>query len=428
MVSYDSVWPYFLWMAVFIWAAGRLERLRPGAVALPGSQGAGFIAPLEGFRGLLACSVFFHHALFTYHYLTTGRWFNESPFYLHLGLSAVLAFFFMTGFLFWGRVIGRGALSPREFFRARGRRLVPAHLGALLLILLVVGTSTHWTAAESWLRLAGELLQWATFGVVKPLPNINHYSETILINAGVLWSLRFEWYFYLLLPLLAWFAPPRRFAALVSLAAVALLILHQLRPESVFDVLWRNRELPTVGSKEANALLNWSLPAVHFFVAGFVPGMLAAHLKARIGSLPLLRSRWLSGLPLLFLALHVTLVPPGYDLVSVPLLWLAFLSIALGCDVFGLLSSGGVLFLGTISYSWYLLHGIVLFVAAHVLNAYFPFRAMSPQQYWLFVGVVGGVVLLVSSASFLSLELPFLSRTRRTLAPAGEPALSRPGA
>ena len=47
-----------------------------------------------------------------------------------------------------------------------------------------------------------ELFCWATFTIIYR-PDINNFIHTNLINAGVVWSLSYEWLFYASLPILS---------------------------------------------------------------------------------------------------------------------------------------------------------------------------------------------------------------------------------
>ena len=94
------------------------------------------------------------------------------------------------------------------------------------------------------------------------------------------------------------------------------------------------------------------------------------------------------------------------------LLSAAFATIAAGVDVFGLLRAPGLLLLGRISYSTYILHGSLLFVFSRLLNRYVGIVGMSPPLYWMLIGLLGLVVVLVSAASFEFVEHPFFANVR----------------
>jgi peptidoglycan/LPS O-acetylase OafA/YrhL len=78
--------------------------------------------------------------------------------------------------------------------------------------------------------------------------------------------------------------------------------------------------------------------------------------------------------------------------------------------VFGFLRVPGLVLLGRVSYSTYILHGAVLFVATRAIDRLVPIAGMSPLAYWAFIGAVGIAVVLVSAVSFQYVEYPFLNR------------------
>jgi peptidoglycan/LPS O-acetylase OafA/YrhL len=86
------------------------------------------------------------------------------------------------------------------------------------------------------------------------------------------------------------------------------------------------------------------------------------------------------------------------------------------------------LFLGHISYSVYLTHGIVLYFVVQLALGPKEVIRMGPTQYWAFIAfVVGPLVVLSSTLTYRFIEAPFLSlaslrhkRARKKEAPASE--------
>ena len=142
------------------------------------------------------------------------------------GFIGVDVFFVISGFLMTGIVVAgleRGHFSTIDFYMARARRIVPA-LAVLCLALLVVGwflllppdyraLGTHVAASMAFLS---NFKFWDEAGY---FDEASH--EKWLLHT---WSLSVEWQFYLLLPLLLWFAwrikPTRR--ALAATVAIGL--------------------------------------------------------------------------------------------------------------------------------------------------------------------------------------------------------------
>jgi peptidoglycan/LPS O-acetylase OafA/YrhL len=411
--------PYFAWMAIYIAAmtvVARKASFFSGLIRRIDTAPS-YNVPLEGLRGWLAISVFFHHAVITYYFFTTGAWsVPPSRFFTHLGPSSVYLFFHLTGFLFWSKLARGTSIMRWSFFRARARRLFPAYYLSVALVFLVVAVRTGFELREPALRVLGEAAQWLTFAPLAEFPALNGYADTTIINAAVLWTLRVEWLFYLLLPLFSWFARDRR---LFALLVIMILVYAPLR------MLARGTWLGDVPTVAPAAL---SLQAfLHTVLTGFAPGAVFAVLDRRWPQLRQLASqRWFSLVPLLALGTMVTFVDAGSN-ATVPFLALAFGSVALGADIFGLLRQPGVLLLGLISYSTYVLHGIVLYVSSQLTDRAIDLAAIGLIPYWALVGLFGGLVLAVSLLSFRYVEYPLL-RPQHAASGASEPRHAPRGA
>jgi len=371
--------PYFAWMVLYVLLAGEIARRWPFFARERGATVGGYNVPIEGLRGILALSVFLYHVALTQVYFQTGQLGDVTRFFEHCGSSAVLLFFFVTGFLFWSKALRVGPPRALPFLGARAWRIFPAYFLSVALVVLVTAARSDFRLKESAPHVAGEVVRWCAFGFLG-FPDVNAIPNTILVNAGVFWTLKWEWVFYLVLPWLGWFAHGRRVFLLAGLLAC----------EYGLSV--------ATGRHGGMAQI---------FSTGFYPGMLSAHLVrsklgVRLAQLPL------SGaIPVACLAAAVMLPPKS--LLAIPLLWIAFTAIAAGNDVFGLLRRSGLVVLGRISYSTYVLHGAVLFVGSRLLNRLVPIAGMSPFVFWACLGFVGVVVVVVSAVSFQFVEHPFFA-------------------
>ncbi|WP_437805978.1 acyltransferase family protein [Sorangium sp. So ce1078] len=413
-MSIDSPLPYFVIMPLFIaslWLLQTRTRLLDGA-AFTGAARAH--RSLEGLRGVLASAVFFHHALIYYYFHTTHRWAPPaSRFYGHLGYTSVALFFLLSGFLFWGKLRHAPAPDWVAFVKQRARRIVPVHLFAFSLALLVVAVHSRFELRESLGTLLRKCAQWLLFG----LPFISQMLRDADINAagvtvpayGNIWTLHFEWLFYLVLPGLVWLTASWRRAAgfvpVLGLVASSALYLvdHAKEP----------------GLRAAASLEVCAFAAV--FVVGFLPGMASTYvLRERFVNFA--RRRPLADLIVVAsLALFVSFLPangfPHYLLLIVP-----FALIAAGNDVFGLLSARPILLLGRISYSLYMLHCAVTFGLLEQVGAHVSIASMSPALYWTVAGAIGLVCLALSMLSYRFIEYPWLSASSRVVS--REPAAS----
>ena len=93
---------------------------------------------------------------------------------------------------------------------------------------------------------------------------------------------------------------------------------------------------------------------------------------------------------------------------------LFFVFIAIGNDMFGIFSSKPSRMLGEISYSIYLLHGIVLYVLFTYLKVV-NINNISLNTYMAMMPIVGSSVILISSVTFLQIEKPSINFGRRNI-------------
>ena len=151
---------------------------------------SGLIPGLELIRGMASLQVFFSHLflMFVFNNVPpTGR-----PFWMEAFLTwsseAVLVFFVLSGLVI--AISQRNQSRDRiHFFRARLRRLSPLYLAAILLGFVVDRIlSHHFTFTPLW----GHLLFLQAYNV----------PATPLFHSNLpLWSLSFEFYFYMLFSL-----------------------------------------------------------------------------------------------------------------------------------------------------------------------------------------------------------------------------------
>jgi len=126
--------------------------------------------------------------------------------------------------------------------------------------------------------------------------------------------------------------------------------------------------------------------------------------------LPFIRryKKWLNvALPLLLLA-TAFLFPP-YTPINRILVALLFLLLAGGYDFGGILRHRGMKMLGDMSYSIYLMHGVVLY-SVFALGGWFDFQAHGLLVYIATFPLIFVLVLLLSCTTYLGVERPFLRK------------------
>lgn len=336
---------------------------------------------IDGLRGFLAISVFFHHAALYYHYLLTGSWqLPPSVFYTQSGQASVSLFFMITGFLFWGKAIrAHGRLPWKNLYIGRIFRIGPLYYLATLIMLLIVFRATGFALHESSMRLLAEIYRLAFFGFYNPAPIINTYQNPGTILAGVTWTLRYEWLFYLLmLPIAAFFARPRGGHIWFSILGLAICL----------------------------ALIFKSAGTTKIALADFFAGMACASIQQNeylrnlsIGNGS--KSLWVIAL----LTLLMTQFQTAYAAIPIMLLGLVFLLISTGCSVFGIMNTRTARRLGEISYGIYILQGLALYAAFYFAPVR-VFALSSVSHYWLVIALAGLGLVSAALAAHVLVEMP----------------------
>jgi peptidoglycan/LPS O-acetylase OafA/YrhL len=341
----------------------------------------GRYASIDGLRGYLAFFVFLHHASVWYFYLRTGQWKTPpSNLYTHFGQSSVTCFFMITGFLFWSKLIDwkEKPIDWTRLFISRVLRLTPLYIFAIALMFVLVAYISNFALNESPLKLIEEIMCWLSFTILGT-PDLNGVQNTLAI-LPVTWSLRYEWLFYLSLPVFGLFLRMRPSWLYVALSFFAIF----------------------------GAILFWKpSPAV---ISAFVGGIAAAFL---------VRSKLICSLAILKVSTFIALVcivfvvfgfRSAYSQVPLVLLSLAFAIIACGNNLFGLLTNSISRTLGEISYSIYLLHSIVLFVTFKFIVGLENAASLSSVEHWLVIAGCSPFLISLCFATFRFIEAPAMRK------------------
>jgi len=355
----------------------------------PPAQGR--FATIDGLRGYLAFFVFLHHSSVWYFYLRTGQWRPPpSNLYNHLGLSSVLIFFMITGFLFFSKLIdGRTkTIDWGKLFVSRFLRLVPLYMFVMLLLFLVIAYLSNGTLNVPIPKLLYDGLQWLGFTVLGA-PDLNGIRHTFTILAGVTWSLPYEWFFYFSLPLLALTVrviPPLPYI-LLGAAGVTCLAIVDEQFHNLFRVV---------------------IP-----LTSFLGGISAAFL-VRSELFRQIAARKISSIIALgCIAIAVGVYPSGLEIAPILLMSVAFVLIACGNTMFGILVNPVSRTLGEMAYSIYLLHGITLFITFTFILGITEARGLSSISHWLIVVGVTPVLLTLSFFTFRYIESPAMHSTTK---------------
>lgn len=347
---------------------------------------------INALRGLAALLVALHHSVFAYNYYHQGSWSlsegnhffsteNDYPLILlaSFGYVPVMLFFMITGYLFGNHGIKNNGINIPLFYYKRFARIVPQYLFVLVAVLFVsfaMGLKPSTTLAEI-LRF---IVSWLTFGFVEPVSFTPVYRGSLIV-AGVIWTLAYEWMFYLAFPAIIAFIC--LFRNKVACLAVAIITIAAVCKLGVIN--------------EKNATL-----ALCF---GF--GILAALLHEYY---PALKRVLVNKLFVLFAIASVVIMVWGlkykaYSIYSAPMLFPLFISVASGASLLGLLKFMPLRLAGTASYSIYLLHGVVY---ACIFT-------------WTHLSFIPGVIislLITASVSMLTyrwVERPFIKQSKKAV-------------
>lgn len=361
-----------------------LLRLVPSFDRMINRQTGQRYGSIDGLRGYLAFGVFVHHVVVFSFYLQHGRIeLPSSNFYSQLGQASVALFFMITGFLFWGRLLDKGpALNWKDFAISRFCRLYPLYLALLGVVLLIVFGEADWRLKDEPADLLQQLALWLIFD----RPDINQHAQSGLIISNVTWTLNYELFFYAVLPLLS--------------------VVFLQRPgwlKGIFAVLMIYALYQLFGLN--HSLKRWILFS---FCGGIAAAYWIRHPQLRIYA----RSTRAAVLALLSLLLVMTCFQKSFHLLPLLLLSLFFIIVASGNDLFGLLRLRAIRWMGEISYSTYLLHGILLWMT---FSWVLP-KVENPTAIWILlptIWLLSSLLIIISSITFRFIEMPGMQLGKR---------------
>lgn len=353
--------------------------LNAGAIPVPEVNNR--FRSIDGLRGFLAISVMLHHFVISYYWHLGRKWGDPvEVIYKNFGKVGVSMFFIITGFLFISKILrAEGKINWISLFESRCFRIFPLYLLVLSFISLVIFLSGGFEQLNYPDVLYDYLLWFVFLG-----GDINSFSGTNLIIAGVDWTLRYEWFFYLLLPIITFF--------IYRVLGVVFLLV------SFFIFLFFSPVVFGLNSK--------------YFILFYIGGGVAFLLYKFTWCMPsqdFLNSKRFSFFLVLLIYIVLT-YENSMGVIHMFLMGLLFFCIAAGSSIFGVLNLKYSILLGEISYSIYLLHGLVLYL-------FFVFfvdpKSFTVLQYSYFMPVVALIVVLLSVVSFKYIEMPFISLGRK---------------
>jgi peptidoglycan/LPS O-acetylase OafA/YrhL len=319
--------------------------------------------------------------------------------FLRSGSTGVSLFLVLSGFCLYLPFAGYRSARFRTtaFLVRRCRRLLPAYYVSLaftLAIVLVAGTNLGLSTYRGW-PAVGQVLTHAT------MAHIFFPSSFYALN-GAYWSLALEWQLYLALPLLI-FGIRRWGLAWTAGAAIAVNIGYR-----VLLLILISEHKVAADSLLATAVLPNQLPGRW---AEFVFGMVAAELY-EAGVLARLRLLW--AIPVMAALAGLSVLSVGSQLSHMLFggVFVVLLAAVLKADnvVATVISWRPLAWLGTMSYSLYLVHQPVVQALAHLLRVNAGLSSNAA-----FIVLIASLPLILFLAWLL-----FVSIERYTLTSSGE--------
>ncbi|PSV09964.1 hypothetical protein C0W59_21735 [Photobacterium kishitanii] len=335
---------------------------------------------IDGLRAILAISVFIHHYVITYVWKTKGIWVRpESDFYNHLGQASVGFFFIITGYLFTKKMI-MTKNNWLDFFIGRVFRIYPIYLFVTFIVILYSFYMISFNLNVPIKNLLLELFDWGVFVT----PSINGNNHASLMLAGVTWTLSYEWFFYIMLPLLYVI-----YNKIKPLFVILVFAIFYFSINPIVIEIWV-----------------WTFNSImfSFFAFGFICALIESKTqKTNIN----VNNKYVFCMALFLFFLLFFFFKTSFGFYQSFIIGIIFLLFTYGFDFNGLLKNKIAIYLGDISYSIYLIHGLVLYTIYTIL---FPSlcSTLSFSQYMLLMPLVLLVVIFVSSITYLYIEKPMI--------------------
>ena len=351
----------------------------------------GRIVPMEGMRGLAALLVFFVHFRALFGHYAAGTLLDKPIDILGtLGHTGVDLFFILSGYLIYGIVMDH-RFNFGRFLGRRIRRLYPTFLAVFAVCLV----------ASYMFPTRSKLPQSPSAAVPFIVANLLMLPGMLPVRAiiTVAWSLSYEWFFYLSLPIVVAGLRVRRWPW--RLRAVAVLLLSA---GYVVASQLHLAQKPRLAMFGAGVLL-WellrntniiaALPRKGEIVAAvlFVLNLLAIGTTHKIhgGSTAIA----VQDVPVIYV---FSLFVSGFLLALYALAYHGFLS--------RFFSLAALRWVGNMSYSYYLIHGLTIVAIAALVQRLSSSSTLGPAVLLLLLGSCLVASLVVSSLLYLYIERP----------------------
>jgi peptidoglycan/LPS O-acetylase OafA/YrhL len=339
---------------------------------------------IDVLRGVAALLVLWLHASEVYiripEVAAYGTWFHDIAHFMEFGRAGVIAFFAISGFVVASTIKAPKFEGTVEFGIKRFFRLYPMYWVTVAFTYLLI-----------WVPLRWEIKPLEVIANLSMLPSVFGVTSAM----GHFWTLEIEFVFYVLVVVLfltGSLSSPKVLVPLICLFSVAYAgrVMHQLH--------WTDAQNHWSQLPQCLAIMFWgSLLRRHYDPGASVMEKLRAWKTVPI----IIATVFVFGR-----ALGVGSIFKHEDLISYltgrGTLWGLLLFVA-----FALSGRGwprATVWLGTISYSIYLLHPLVLHPLHFFLQSH---PALADMPVWALTAIVAAITIAVSSATYLLIEAPF---------------------
>ncbi|EOI3503181.1 acyltransferase family protein [Cronobacter dublinensis] len=324
---------------------------------------------LDGLRYLMASLVVFHHSGFFASFFTVGKWTLPSEGLMYIGKIGVYVFFTISAFLFWGKTgaskkkVDWVSLYINRFFRIAPLQFFCSAVSIALIL---------YFSKSPWVIHLKDIAPWFDAGLLNIRPDINNYQKSRVIMAGVTWTLQYEWFFYFSLPIL-FVIKKKAFPVAIVCLIVFLYAPVDSKTQYVFSLL-----------------------------SCFACGIICQEMYSRFRV-----TKKTAEFILLSSVILLVLVQPSIHNGKASLLCgLIVYAIVNGASFFNLLSSRGMVRLGEISYSIYLMQGIVFYTVFKLLDQSGIEINIFSVKYYLYTFVSFLLLIMGSVITFQFIEKP----------------------
>jgi len=313
--------------------------------------------------------------------LKTNSWEEPSSnLFNHFGQTSVVLFFIITAFLFTNKLLEskENYFDWNKYLLSRFWRMFPMYITSIILVFIMIAFFTNFTLQTSFYALTKSVLSWLFFTINGP-NDINNFNNTFLINAGVSWTLPYEWMFYFLLPAIALFLKVKVSMKTFLLFTLGFLIFALINKASL------KHFLPFIGGI-----------LVSFF---FKKSNLKIDFKKNIFSF----------LAVFLFILMIVFFESGRKPVPVIISSIVFLFLAKGNSFFGLFSNSLSRKFGQITYSLYLIHGIILFLVFYGVIGFENSKKLTMIEFWSIITITIVPLITISQITYLYIEKPYMN-------------------